>query len=93
METQFQHMARMVMTALVSQAMEDLAVGLACELGYESIYEPVADDTCPGDDDIAHALREPVSGAAIMNDLCLLLGIEPPAVVRMALDAEAIPVP
>lgn len=91
METQFQHMARMVMTALVSQAMEDLAVGMACELGYESIYEPVADDTCPSDADLAHALREPVSGAAIMNDLCMLLGIEPPAVVSLALDEVSIP--
>ena len=37
------------------------------------------------DDDITHALREPVSAAAVMADLYRLLGVEPPAVVKLAI--------
>ena len=58
---------------------------MAVELGYESLYEPAADDACPSDGDIAHALREPVSAAAVMDDLCWVLGIESLALVWMAL--------
>ena len=82
-QTPFQRMARTMMAALVTQAMEDLAVGMAVELGYESVYEPAMDDTCPSDADLAHALGEPVSMRAALNDPCRLLGIAPPAVVKL----------
>jgi hypothetical protein len=42
-QTPFQRMVRTMMAVLVTQAMEDLAV----ECGYESFYEPAADDHCP----------------------------------------------
>src|SRR5919199_2472471 len=79
-------MARGMMTALVTQAMEDLALGMVVELGYESLYEPAADDACPSDADIAHALKEPVSMAAVMQDLCWVLGIALQGVVALVLD-------
>jgi hypothetical protein len=72
-------------SALVTQAMEDLAVGMAVELRYESLNEPAADDAYPSHADIAHALREPVSAAAVMDDPCMLLRIESLALVWMAL--------
>ena len=43
------------------------------------------DDTFPSDADLAHALGEPVSMGAVRNDLCRLLGIAPPAVVKLAI--------
>lgn len=40
----------------VVEAMEDLAVNLAVECGYQSIYCSVTNDWTPRDVDIAHAL-------------------------------------
>jgi hypothetical protein len=37
------------------------------------------------DTDIARVLRQPVSMAAILDDLCRLLEIEPPAMMRLAI--------
>ena len=58
---------------------------MAVELGYESLYEPAADDACPSDGDIAHALKEPVPMAAVMQDLCWVLGIALQGVVALVL--------
>lgn len=66
--------------AAITEAMEDLATTLAVELDYESVYEPQADD------DIGRALREPVSMGAVLNDLCMMLGIDPPGMIRRVLD-------
>ncbi len=74
----------------VAEAMEDLAVNLAVELGYESLYHAPAADYCPSDEDIAHALREPVSMGAVLLDLCRLLGIDPPRVVTLAMDEAGV---
>ncbi len=57
----------------------------AVDLGYESEYVPVADTVVPSDADVMHALRESVSMAAVLNDLCNVLGIEPTEVVMQAL--------
>ena len=78
------------LVAHLQGAMEDLAVGMAVEMNYETIFEPAMDDYCPSDDGIAHALREPVSAAAVMMDLCRLLGIEPPQVVSLAMDQTGV---
>lgn len=69
----------------VADAMMTLAVDLAFDLDYVS-YIPDVDDSAPSTADIARALREPVSMAAVLIDLCRLLGVDTPAVVRMALD-------
>jgi hypothetical protein len=61
--------------------MENLAV----ERGYESLCEPAMRDSAPSDADIAHALREPVSMVAVFNDLCQLLNVELPVVVKLAI--------
>ena len=66
-------------------AMVDLGIVMAVELGYESVFEPAVSDCVPSDADIAHALREPVSMAAVLMDLCRLLGIELPRIVALAL--------
>ncbi|CCF84128.1 hypothetical protein [Nitrolancea hollandica] len=68
----------------ITDAMLDLAIAFAAETGHESIYIPAANDWAPDDHDIAHALREPVSMGAVLQDLCLLLGIEPPRLVALA---------
>ena len=67
---------------------------MAVELGYESLYEPAADDACPSDGDIAHALKEPVPMAAVMQDLCWVLGITPlgVGVVALVLGAKSVSV-
>ena len=46
-QTPFQRLVRTMMAVLVTQAMEDLAANLAVECGYESFYEPAADDNAP----------------------------------------------
>lgn len=74
----------------IAQAIEDLAVNLVIELGYDSIYAPAADSDCPSDEDIAHALREPVSMGAVLLDLCRLLGINPPPVVTLAMNEAGV---
>ncbi|CCF85560.1 hypothetical protein [Nitrolancea hollandica] len=76
----------------VAEAMTTLAVDLAFELDYVS-YHPDLDDSAPSVEDIAHALREPVSMAAVMADLCRLLGMEPPRVVKLALDTKGVLAP
>lgn len=73
----------------VADAMVELAVDLAFDLDYVS-YIPDVDDSAPSTNDIAHALRESVSMAAAFNDLCMLLGMEPPRVVALALGEERI---
>ncbi len=65
---------------------------MAVELWYESLYEPAADDACPSHVDIAHALREPVSMAAVMDDLCWVLGIESLGVVALVLGDKLVSV-
>lgn len=73
----------------VADAMVELAVDLAFDLDYVS-YLPDVDDSAPSTNDIARALREPVSMGSVLHDLCRLLGIEPPRVVALALDEEGI---
>lgn len=73
----------------VADAMVTLAVDLAFDLDYVS-YLPDVDDEAPSARDIAHALREPVSMGAVLNDLCRLLGMEPPQVVALALHEDVI---
>ncbi len=79
-----------VAKALISEAMENVALSLAMDLGYESISSEVAEDWCPTDDDIRRAAREPVSLAAAMDDLAKWLGMETPKLVADALSAPPI---
>ncbi len=73
--------------------MFNLACGFASDLGYESEYAPLLNDTVPTDADMMHALCEPVSMAAVLADLCKELEIDPPDVVRQALGASPSPRP
>jgi hypothetical protein len=70
----------------VQEAIEDTALHLACNLGYETFYDPGAEDWCAGDDDIHHAVREPLSYAAVMADFCKELGVELPELIDSALE-------
>jgi hypothetical protein len=73
----------------VADAIEGGAVRLACDLGYESSYDPGAEDWCPTDDDIHRAVREPLSYAAVMADFCERLGVDLPDLVASALEEPA----
>jgi len=60
---------------MIHTVMTDIALALVDDI-------PVAFDA---DNELAAVARTPVSMAATLGDLCALLGIRPPAFVRLAL--------
>jgi hypothetical protein len=71
----------------IAEAMENVAIALAYDLGYESAYDEGAEDWYASDDDIRHAAREPVCAAAVLDDLARWLDMETPPLLASALEA------
>lgn len=77
----------------VQDFMNDYLNGLAMELGFACEIEQEEDRDgrpfyylTPAEEDCILAARQPVSAAAVLADLCALIGIKPPATVLAALD-------
>jgi hypothetical protein len=80
----------------VQDVMNDFLVNFAHDAGFTLEVEEDDDDDgqpccyrTPSPEDCIYAARQPVTIAAVLNDLCSRIGIEPPAAITAALtDAE-----
>lgn len=72
----------------VKDAMFALPMEIAEGLGWTSRVEDGL--MMASNDEILQALRQPIMLAAVLDDLARLLGIEPPKIVRLAIEGEAV---
>lgn len=70
----------------IASAMFALPLQFATDVGWTGEISEMDGTPQPTDEEMLRALQTPIAMGCILDDLCRLLGIEPPRIVRKAIE-------